>query len=77
MDTLFMVKKRISSKSGKVIIEVVRKYDDSYILHKFISKYDLEEEKYYEIRELPNPSGHFGDFQAAIKEAERITGIDN
>ena len=66
---------RIFSSSGEQMIEVVRESDGSYTLHKFIRKYDEEEERFYEVRELPNPAGKYGDLSSAIKEAQRVLGI--
>jgi len=66
---------RIFSGCGKRIIEVVRDSDGSYLLHKFIRKYDSEEEKSYEIREFPDPAGRFGDFDSAVREAKDLLGI--
>ena len=68
-------KERIISASGEQIIEVVQNDDDSYALHKFVRKYDIEEEKFYEVRELPNPTGRYGDFSSAVKEAKRVLGV--
>lgn len=66
---------RIVSSCGKRIIEVVRDSDGTFLLHKFVRKYDSEEEKSYEIRELPDPIGRFGDFDNAVKEAKNLLGI--
>lgn len=66
---------RVSSDCGKRIIEVVRDSGGTYLLHKFVRKYDPEEEKSYEIREFPDPTGRFGDFDSAVKEAKNILGI--
>ncbi|MFA5448780.1 MAG: hypothetical protein WC233_10960 [Sphaerochaeta sp.] len=66
---------RVFSESGEKIIEVVRDSDGSYILHKFVRKYDSEEEKFYEVRELPNPTGKYGNFSSAVKEAKRVLGV--
>jgi len=66
---------RIQSSCGKQIIEVVRDSDGSYLLHKFVRKYDSEEEKAYEIRERPDPAGRFGDFESAAKEAKYLIGL--
>lgn len=66
---------RVFSNSGEQIIEVVRGSDGSYMLHKFVRKYDSEEEKFYEVRELPNPAGICGDFSSAVKEAKRVLGV--
>ena len=66
---------RIFFSSGEQIIEVVRDIDGSYMLHKFVRKYDTEEEKFYEVRELPNPTGRYGDFSSAVKEAKRVLGV--
>lgn len=66
---------RVFSDSGEQIIEVVRYSDGSYMLHKFVRKYDSEEEKFYEVRELPNPTGRYGDFTSAINEAKRQSGV--
>lgn len=66
---------RVFSDSGEQIIEIVQDSDGSYMLHKFVCKYDTEEEKFYEVRELPNPTGRYGDFSSAIKEAKRVLGV--
>lgn len=66
---------RVLSGSGEQIIEVVRNSDGSFVFHKFVRKYDPEEEKFYEVRELPNPSGRYGDFSSAVKEAKRVLGV--
>jgi len=68
---------RISSKSGQRFIDVMKHEDGSYLLHQFSCKYDSEEEKNYEVRELPDPSGRFGDFSAAVLEAQRIMNLSN
>ena len=64
--------KRISSKCGNRFIDVVETEDGSYLLHKFARKYDSEEDKYYEIRELPDPGGRYGKLNAAISEGKRV-----
>lgn len=66
---------QVTSDSGERIIEVMRDNDGSYILHKFIRKYDPEEETSYEIRAFPDPIGRYGDFDSAIKEAKYLLGI--
>ncbi len=66
---------RIHSGCGKQIIEVVRDSDGSYLLHKFVRKYDSEEEKTYEVRERPDPTGRFGDLDSAVKEAKYLLGL--
>ncbi|MBV1882729.1 MAG: hypothetical protein KUG82_13910 [Pseudomonadales bacterium] len=63
---------RVSSVCGMRIIEITRDGDGSYLLRKFVRKYDAEEEKLYEIREYPDPAGRFGDFESAIQEARDI-----
>lgn len=68
--------KRISSANGQRIIEVAQDNDGSYLLHKFVRKYDSEEDKSYEIREYPDPNGRFGDFDSAVKEAKSLLGIE-
>ena len=68
---------RIFSDCGKRIIEVARDSDGSYLLLKFVRKYDSEEEKSYEIREYPDPTGRFGDFESAVKEAKDLLGIEH
>lgn len=65
---------RVFSRSGEKIIEVVQDDDASYVLHKFVRKYDAEEEIFYEVREFPNPAGRYGDFSSAVEEAKRILG---
>lgn len=66
---------RVFSDCGKRIIELVQDRDGSYLLQKFVRKYDSEEEKFYEVRELPDPSGRFGDFPSAVKEAKRMLRV--
>ncbi|WP_148707055.1 hypothetical protein [Marinobacter sp. F3R11] len=67
---------RISSADGRQIFEVVQDNDGSYLLHKFVRKYDSEEDKSYEIREYPDPTGRFGDFDSAVKEAKNLLEIE-
>ena len=66
---------RVFSDSGTQIIEIVRTEDGTYLLQKYVRKYDTEEETFYEIREYPDPSGRFGDLEIALKEAKNILGI--
>ncbi len=66
---------RVISGSGEQVIEIVRDGNGSYMLHKFVRKYDSEEEKFYEVRELPDPTGRYGDFSSAINEAKRVLGV--
>lgn len=63
---------RIVSASGDQVVEIVQSRDGLHTLRKFVRKYDSEENKYYEIRELPNPNGFFGDMRSAIEEAKRV-----
>lgn len=67
---------KIFSESGRKVIEIVQDRDGSYILHKYLIKYDEEEEKLYEIRELPNPEGKYQSFSSAVKEAKRILKVN-
>lgn len=53
----------------------MRDDNGSYLFHKFILKYDPEEEETYEIRELPDPSGRFGGLDSAVKEAKHLLGL--
>ena len=62
----------LSSNCGRFKIELLRDLDGFYSLQKIIRKYDDEEEKYYEVKELPNPSGKYQDPDVAIAEAKRI-----
>lgn len=64
--------KRISSTCGARFIDVMQAADGSYLLRKFVQKYDSEEERNYEVRELPDPMGRYGDLEAAITEAKRL-----
>lgn len=66
--------KRISSKNGARFIDIVKSDDGSFLLQKFVQKYDSEEERTYEVREFPDPVGRYGDLDAAITEAERLLG---
>jgi len=66
---------RIQSDCGKKIIEVVKDSNGSYLLHKFVRKYDSEEERTYEVREHPDPSGRFGDIESAVQEAKYLLGL--
>lgn len=66
---------RVFSYTGEQIIEIVQDSDGSYTLNKFVRKYDTEEEKFYEVRELPNPTGRYGDLSSAVKEAKRVLGV--
>ncbi len=68
---------RISSKSENRFIDVMEHEDGYYLLHQFIRKYDAEEDKYYEVRALPDPSGRFGDFSSAVLEAQRVMNLSN
>lgn len=67
--------KRLHSDCGKNIIEIVRDDKGAYLLLKFIRKYDSEEDKSYEVRELPDPSGRYESLESAIEEAKRILGV--
>ena len=67
--------KRLCSDSGEQIIEVSRNSEDFFVLRKFVRKYDLEEGKFYEIKELPNPEGIYSDFSSAIEVAKRMLAI--
>lgn len=64
--------KRIISKSGTRFVDIVKAEDGSYLLRKFVTKYDFEEDRMYEVRELPDPGGRYGDMESAISEAERL-----
>ena len=63
---------RVRSDCGTRIIEVLRDTDGAYLLRKFSRRYDREEEKEYEIRELPDPCGRFGDLSTAIRKAKSL-----
>ena len=67
--------KRVLSKSKRRFIDVIQAEEGSYLLHQFVRKYDAEEDKNYEIRELPDPVGKFGELEAAILEAKRIVNL--
>ena len=64
--------KEIISDEKKCRIGIVQKSTSYFELHKYVERYDEEEEVHYEIREMPNPQGIFADLEAAIEEAERI-----
>jgi len=62
----------IGSEDGSAYIDVVRRADGVYVLWKTVRRYDDEEQQWYEIREMPNPGGMYGDI--AIAEASAILG---
>ena len=64
--------KRISSKDENQFIDILQAEDGAYILHKYVKKYDSEEECNYEVREFPDPTGRYGELGPAIYEAEKI-----
>ncbi len=64
--------KRIVSKNNKKFIDVIKSENGFYELQQYIKKFDPEEESDYEIRELPGPTGIYGDLDTAINEAERL-----
>ena len=66
-----LVKEIISDKK-KCRINIVQKPTGYFELHKYVERYDDEEEVYYEIREMPNPQGIFDNLDVATEEAERI-----
>lgn len=65
----------IRSDNGEHIIDVIRDADGSYILNRFVCKYDIEEEKTYEVRVRPDPIGKFGDIESAVREAKNILDL--
>jgi hypothetical protein len=65
---------RIFSGDGARFIDVMQSKDGSYLLRKFVRKYDPDEERTYEVRELPDPAGRYGDVDAAVAEARRLLG---
>jgi len=64
--------KRISSVNKNRFIDVVKLDDGSFVLQKFVEKYDPEEDASYVVRELPDPTGRFGELGLAVDEAERL-----
>ena len=67
---------RVVSSDGNSSIEVVSTDDNNYVLHKYVRRYDPEEEKHYEIRERPDPGGRYDDHALALQEAKRILGLE-
>lgn len=63
---------KFSSGSGRFAIHLMRDQQGFYSLQKIVLKYDKEEEQFYEVREKPDPSGKFLDYDTAVKESQRI-----
>ena len=72
LEAVVTVFKRISSKNKQRSIDIVETSYGGFELVLYIIKYDLEEEKYYEVREFPGPTGNYGDIDSAIAEAKRL-----
>jgi hypothetical protein len=66
---------RIESEDAKRFIEILRSEDGTFVLRKYVKKYDREEERWYEVREKPDPQGRFADREMAIAEAKVILGL--
>ncbi|MEL4256862.1 hypothetical protein HT094_15150 [Shewanella sp. ZOR0012] len=66
---------RISSENKQKSIDIVKSPNGGFELVHYIKKYDLEEDKYYEIREFPGPTGTYGDLNSAIAEAKRLVEL--
>ena len=64
--------KHVLSKSRNRFIDVIKSEDGSYMLQQYVIKYDPEEDLSYKVRELPRPTGKYGDLESAINEAERL-----
>ncbi|MEM0515685.1 hypothetical protein WCN91_09735 [Pseudoalteromonas sp. YIC-827] len=72
-----MVKiKRFSTEDDKVSIEIYLSQEGSFVLQKFVQKYDSEEEVFYEVRVTPDPAGLFGDIDSATQEAKALIGLE-
>lgn len=67
--------KRISTQDNKASVEIHQSKDGTFVLQKFIQKYDSEEEVYYEVRVTPDPAGFFGDLGSATQEARILLGL--
>ncbi|WP_170789577.1 hypothetical protein [Ruegeria lacuscaerulensis] len=63
---------RVFSHCGSRIFEISGDEQGGYRLQEFARKYDAEEEVTYEIKVMSNLGGLFGDFDTALKEAERL-----
>jgi hypothetical protein len=64
--------KTVISDNETCRIDIMRKPTGYFELHKYVGRYDEEEDVSYEIRETPNPSGLFDDLNAATEEAKRV-----
>jgi hypothetical protein len=63
---------RVASGDGLKFVEVFQLDDQSFVLRRFVRKFDPEEEVHYEIEILPHPASRFADRQTAIDEAQRM-----
>jgi hypothetical protein len=68
--------KRITSKNQKTSIEIYESREGIYVLQKYVKKYDLEEDVFYEVRMKPDPSGSYGDVDLAEQEAKLLLGLE-
>ena len=67
--------KRFSKEDDKVSIEIHESEEGSFVLQKYVQKYDAEEEVFYEVRLTPDPAGLFGDIDSATQEAKVLLGL--
>lgn len=63
---------RIESICKMKAIEIVQDSSGIYHLQRYVTQYDSEEEKFYTIRELPDPSGMFSELSSAVAEAKLL-----
>lgn len=69
---------RFYSTNGETAIDVVMNSDETYSLEKVLFKFDEEEEKTYEIKELSAQlSGKFSDINMASQEAKRLLRLES
>jgi len=65
----------VTSNGQDVRIDIVKRDDNNFELHIFISTYDSEEDFEYTARRFPNPGGVYGDSESAFAEAKSMIAV--
>jgi len=66
---------RILSTDGHKIIEIVESSDETYILRRYLLKYDAEEDVNYEVQVNMQGNSIFSEKHQAINEAKRLVKL--
>ena len=63
---------KIYAEDRNSFIEIVEERQGVFSLHKYVQRYDEEEDVSYTLRSIPNPGGKYGSEEIARQNAIRL-----